>query len=142
MQLVLGYSAEAAAIRLPPLVPTREVSVGKDWQAVADAITDRLAELEMTQQELADRSGLSVTTIRQLQRNYSARKRSPRTLADISEGLRWPPNHLARILEGAPTTSDDRSMRADLDQLRREVGELRARMEAVEQAQRGHEGRR
>jgi transcriptional regulator with XRE-family HTH domain len=110
--------------------------VGKDWQAVADAITDRLAELEMTQKELADRSGLSVTTIRQIQRNYSARHRSPRTLADISEGLRWQPNHLARILEGAPTTSDDRSMRADLDQLRREVAELRTRMEVVEQAQR------
>lgn len=113
--------------------------MGKDWQAVADAITDRLAELEMTQQELADRSGLSVTTIRQLQRNYSARKRSSRTLADISEGLRWPPNHLARILEGTPTISDDRSMRADLDQLRREVAALRTRMEVIEQAQRRDE---
>ncbi|MFC7612322.1 helix-turn-helix domain-containing protein [Actinokineospora soli] len=43
--------------------------MSKDWQAVADAINARLDELEMTQKELADRSGVSVATLRQLQKN-------------------------------------------------------------------------
>ena len=106
--------------------------MGKDWQAVADAITGRLAELDMTQRGLSERSGLSVTTIRQLSRNYAPRHRSARTLADLSEGLRWPADYLARVLEGVPATTEDPPLREELNRLRVEVADLRTRLEAVE----------
>jgi transcriptional regulator with XRE-family HTH domain len=105
-----------------------------DWQAVADAITGRLAELDMTQRELSARSGLSVTTIRQLSRNYAPRRRSPRTLVDISEGLRWPADYLARVLDGVPSADQDPPLREELNRLRAEVADMRTRLEAVEQA--------
>jgi transcriptional regulator with XRE-family HTH domain len=108
------------------------VIMGKDWQAVADAITGRLAELDMTQRELSERSGLSVTTIRQLSRNYAPRHRSARTLTDLSEGLRWPADYLARVLEGVPVTTEDPPLREELNRLRVEVADLRTRLEAVE----------
>lgn len=109
--------------------------MGKDWQAVADAITNRLTELGMTQRELSERSGLSVTTLRQIQNNYSPRKRSPRTLADISEALHWPPGHLAQVLDEAPELTEEKSVFTLIEELRAEVAELRSRVETVESRQ-------
>ncbi|MGH3628814.1 MAG: helix-turn-helix domain-containing protein [Sciscionella sp.] len=106
--------------------------VGKDWDAVAAAINSRLDELQMTQQELAARSGVSPATLRQLQRNYSSRRRSPRTLAAISEGLRWPAGRLAQILEGDAPGAQDADLRDEVSRLRAEVSELQGRVTAVE----------
>ncbi|TWF93369.1 helix-turn-helix domain-containing protein [Saccharopolyspora dendranthemae] len=105
--------------------------MGKDWDAVATAINTRLAELDLTQRELSERSGVSTATLRQLQNNYEPRRRSPRLLAAISEALRWPSDHLAQVLEGeAP--EDDVDLRADVVRLRQEVAELRERLVALE----------
>lgn len=109
--------------------------MGKDWEAVAAAINARLSELEMTQRELADKSGVSTATIRQLQNNYGPRRRSTRLLAALSETLRWPSGHLAAVLEGSAEDSPDvRSLRADVDDLRREVDDLRGRVASLEAA--------
>lgn len=80
--------------------------MAKNWTAVAEAITTRLAELGMTQNDLSTRSGVSVATVRQLQRNYEAKRRSPRTLSALSEALRWPADHLARVRDGAVAADD------------------------------------
>ncbi len=108
--------------------------MGKDWEAVANAINTRLAELDMTQRELAERSGVSAATLRQIQNNYESRRRSPRLLAAISEGLRWPSGHLARVLEGEEATDveDVEALRSDVQSLREEVSELRERLRALE----------
>jgi len=105
--------------------------VDTDWAAVAKAINTRLAELKMTQQELAQRSGVSVATLRQLQRNYQPKRRNPRTLAAISEGLRWPPHHLSRVLEGAETAEP----LGDAEKLRTAVEELGARVVKLEEGE-------
>lgn len=108
----------------------------EDWAAVAEAINTRLADLGMTQHELATRSGVSPATVRQIQRNYSVRRRSPRTLSALSEALRWPSMHLAEVCEGRASRSTDRDVNsnaATLEDLSREVGVLRKRLDAVEQ---------
>jgi transcriptional regulator with XRE-family HTH domain len=125
------------AIKLPLLVAAliAEAIMDKDWQAVADAITGRLSELEMTQRELSGRSGVSVATIRQLSRNYAPRRRNPRTLTALSEGLRWPADYLARVLAGnIPAPGEDPPLRDELNRLRLELADLRTRLEAVEHA--------
>ena len=53
--------------------------MSKDWQAVSDAISTRLDELEMTQAELSHRAGVALETVRELHRNLKPRRRSPRT---------------------------------------------------------------
>jgi transcriptional regulator with XRE-family HTH domain len=110
--------------------------VARDWQAVAEAINTRLAELEMTQQELAIRSGVSVSTVRQLQRGVEKR-RGERTLADVSEALRLAPGHLSAVADGrssppeAETSADEREV-GELARLRHAVEALNERLDAVE----------
>lgn len=101
--------------------------MGKDWEAVAAAINTRLAELDMTQIDVSKKSGVSVATLRQMQHGVS-RRRSPRTLADVSEALRWPPQYLEQLADGASALpGHDRLSRLETD-----VADLRARLEALE----------
>ena len=72
----------------------------RDWAAVAAAMKVRLAELDMTQAELVQRSGLAPMTIRELLHNTAERRRSPQTLAALSEALGWPTGYLQAIAEG------------------------------------------
>ena len=108
------------------------------WSAVAEAINTRLVELKMTQHELAQRSGVSVATLRQLQRNYQPKRRNPRTLAAISEGLRWPPHHLTRVLEGAGSPEPPAEVEPDvIAAIHTELRDLQTRVAALEAAQSG-----
>lgn len=74
--------------------------MSEDWDAVGKAISDRLAELQMTQLELAAASGVSPATIREIQYNKLARRRSPRTLEALSQALSWPAIYLRQVLSG------------------------------------------
>src|SRR6266568_927188 len=65
--------------------------MARDWVAVAEAMKGRLAELDMTQAELVQRSRLAPMTIRELVHNTAQRRRSDQTLAAVSEALGWPP---------------------------------------------------
>lgn len=110
--------------------------MGEDnWDAVSEAVRSRIAELGITQKELAAQSGVSESTIRQLQNNYGPRRRNRRTLEDLSRSLRWPGDHLARILDGVaahtrPEISD--SLLAEVAELRSRVADLTSRVEALE----------
>lgn len=84
----------------------------QNWEAVAKAIRERLDELGVNQRELADRSGVSVATIRELTYNYAARRRSPRTLRSISAGLDWPPGYLEAVLNGGGIEESARTAEA------------------------------
>lgn len=108
--------------------------MGKDWAAVAAAINTRLDELEMTQRELAERSSVGVSTLRQLQNPtvYEPKRRSARTLAAISRALRLPEDRLSRIAEGDGPTEVDVSSDHEIADLRREVAELRERVTRLE----------
>jgi transcriptional regulator with XRE-family HTH domain len=105
-----------------------------NWAAVAEAINTRLEELDMTQQELAVKSGVSTATLRELQHNRNPRKRSTRLLEAVSKALRWPAGHLGDVLDGGaeePWAGSSDLHRA-VDQLRADVDALTARLEALE----------
>ncbi|MEQ7011205.1 helix-turn-helix domain-containing protein [Actinopolymorpha sp. B17G11] len=91
-----------------------------DWSALAEALTTRMGEQGINQRELAEHSGVSVATIRQIQGAKPAR-RSTVTLAALSRALGWPDDHLRRVLrqEAPPEESSA-------------VVDLAARLEAVE----------
>lgn len=62
-------------------------------EELGDLITQRMRALDISQQELSRRSGVSVSTLRRLQRGFEQR-RNPATLAAISKALEWPENYL------------------------------------------------
>jgi transcriptional regulator with XRE-family HTH domain len=109
---------------------------GEDWDAVADAIRNRLAETRMTQMDVASRARLSLTTVRELQHNLNPRRRRPQTLAAVSEALGWPLDYLDRVLrDERPEPHEDEIrdpvLRA-LDDLGRQIRELGDRVDQVE----------
>lgn len=103
--------------------------MAKDWQAVADAINTRMAELQMTQTELAQRSQVSVATLRQMQK-AEPKRRGSRTLAAISEALRRPPGWLESLADGGPTRGWEAPDRVAA--LEATVADLAVRLEALE----------
>lgn len=130
------------AILLALVKATVEASVGGDWEAVAAAISTRLDDLGMTQKDLAARSGVSVSTIRQLQNNYGPRRRNRHTLEDLSKGLQWSAQHLERILDEATGSPADAggSLQAEVAELRGLVSELADRVQALEHDRRPASG--
>lgn len=74
----------------------------QDWDAVAKAISDRIAELGIRQRDLADRANVGLSTVQELVNNWKPRKRNPKTLAAISEALGWPPGKIQAVADGRP----------------------------------------
>lgn len=105
----------------------------QDWTALGRAIANRLEDEGMTMTDLANKSNVSLTTVRELVHVLNTRKRNPRTLAALSEALNWPSDHLTKVLRGHAGTTD--APRSEIDALREELQELRDRVTALEQAQ-------
>lgn len=97
-----------------------------DWAAVAGAIQARLRQLDMTQDQLAKRSGVALETVRELRLNLVARRRNASTLAAISGALGWPGSHLARVRDGQQPSDP-------LVEVHTKLRELDERLETVEQ---------
>ncbi|MDT3443603.1 hypothetical protein [Pseudofrankia sp. BMG5.37] len=72
----------------------------EDWAAVAEALNARLAVCRMSQHRLAEVAGISVATIRRLQRGAGGRRARDDTLAVLSGAPGWPGDHLIRVLLG------------------------------------------
>ena len=102
----------------------------QDWTAVGEALRTRLDERGMTMTDLASRSGVSLTTVRELVHVLNTRRRQPRTLGSISTALGWPADHLGSVLRGQPVSEPATS--DDLTSFRRELRELRERVETLE----------
>ena len=103
--------------------------MNQDWSAVGAALRARLDEQGMTMTELATRSGVSLTTVRELVHVLNTRRRQPRTLASLSTALGWPAERLGAVLRGQSTTALPRD---DLAAIRGELRDLRSRVEALE----------
>lgn len=116
--------------------------MARDWAAVAQAMKSRLAELDMTQAELIQRSRLAPMTIRELLFNTAQRRRSDQTLAAVSEALGWPSGYLSAIAEGRdPGDPDaDDPVIAELATLKETVTAISSRLEAIEQQLAGDDG--
>jgi DNA-binding Xre family transcriptional regulator len=74
---------------------------GEDWAAVAVALNERMAARRVGQQELSDLSGVSVSTLRQVQHGAGRRVQN-KTLAAISRALDWSEDHLTSVLLSSP----------------------------------------
>jgi hypothetical protein len=108
--------------------------VARDWAAVAEAMKGRLAELDMTQAELIQRSRLAPMTIRELLFNAAQRRRSDQTLAAVSEALRWPPGYLRAVAEGREPGDPDAGdpVLAELAGLKEAITAINSRLDAIE----------
>ena len=107
-----------------------------DWDAVARAIENRLAEMRATQMDVASRARVSLTTLRELQHNTNPRRRRPQTLSAVSEALGWPSDYLTRVMHGEPAhahpdESSDPVLKS-LKDLEDEIADLRARVVQIE----------
>lgn len=108
--------------------------MAKDWDGVAAAIRTRMAEIDMTQADLAARAGVALMTVRELQQNLQPRRRNPRTLTAVSEALGWPGDQIARILEGHPVTDVDQDdpVLTELDAVKADLTAIYRRLDAIE----------
>ena len=116
--------------------------MGEDWAAVAKAISARAAELDLRQKDLAERSGVSLAIIREIQQDRIQRRRNPRTLEALSGALGWHPQHLAAVLHGeeppARGASGNQTLGQDrvivlLDAILRELRGLRTQIGTLNQ---------
>ncbi len=105
--------------------------MAENWAAVATELRERLDERGMTMTDLAARSGVSLTTVRELVHVLNTRRRQPRTLASLSAALGWPEDHLGTVLRGRATATLPAN---DLAAVRRELRDLRQRVEALERS--------
>jgi hypothetical protein len=109
--------------------------MARDWAAVAQAMKSRLADLDMTQAELIQRSRLAPMTIRELLFNTAQRRRSDQTLSAVSEALGWPPGYLRAVAEGRDPGDLDAGdpVLAELATLKETVNAISSRLDALEQ---------
>jgi transcriptional regulator with XRE-family HTH domain len=109
--------------------------VSEDWAAVAVSINERLSGLGWRQRDLAERSGVSLATVREIQRHSVERRRSPRTLESLSSALGWSPRHLAGVLRGQPLPESTGRGRDNalsrLDGVERRLDDITSRLDAV-----------
>ncbi|SFJ76863.1 Helix-turn-helix domain-containing protein [Amycolatopsis sacchari] len=124
--------------------------MAKRWDAVADAINTRLEQLGMTQAELASKSRVSVATVREIQHGV-AKRRSPRTLAALSEALKWRSEYLEQVADGQSfdarperSAEGDRTTRTadngEIATLRQNLESLTARVDEIERQLAGRRG--
>ncbi|WP_322770319.1 helix-turn-helix transcriptional regulator [Frankia sp. Cr1] len=121
-----------------PVYTARGAIVGEDWAAVADAVNQRMAVRRIGQQELADVSGVSVSTVRQIQHGGNGRRVQNKTLIALARALGWPDDHLIRVLVGnqvsdAPAGATDREILAGIDRIEQRLDDVSRRLAAVEQ---------
>ena len=131
------HPSTAAGPATPRVYTARGRADGEDWAAVAAALNERMAELRIGQQELAHRSGVSVSTLRQLQHGASRRVQN-RTLAAISTALDWPEDHLTAVLRsghrlGTPAAPGDAdAVLAGLHRIQAQLADLGDRLTGIE----------
>lgn len=117
-----------------------DVSAGKGWTQAARLLNQRMADLGLTQFDLASRSGVSLATIREILHG-KPRQRNPRTLSAVSKALGWPSGQIAEIVQGAtPPTREtqhasDSDLGTELHGIREELARINRRIDALEAEQ-------
>lgn len=99
------------------------------WADVAKVVNDRMAERGITQRELAERSGVSVATLRKIQ-GGGEQQRTRATLANVSRALGLPDDYLSRVSQGNEPTASDSDK--ELTAVRAELADLARRVEVLE----------
>jgi DNA-binding Xre family transcriptional regulator len=91
--------------KAPSVYRARGPVDGEDWAAVAAALNKQMARRRISQQDLAHVSGVSVSTLRELQHG-SGRRVQNKSLIAIAQALGWPDDHLIHILLSDPRAMD------------------------------------
>lgn len=106
-----------------------------DWKAVARVVNDRMRALDLTQRELAERSGVSVATLRKIQQG-DPQRRSATTLAAIARALGLPDDHLRRIAYGSAgadvSGGPEARVSERLESVESQLAQLQTRVAALE----------
>jgi DNA-binding Xre family transcriptional regulator len=105
----------------------------EDWEAVGQAIHERMRERGISATQLAQETGLSPTTIRHI--GDPANRCNKSTLVAISAVLEWRYDHLTNILRGEPQknvsatspleTHFEELLRAEVGPVQEEVAGIR-----------------
>jgi transcriptional regulator with XRE-family HTH domain len=104
------------------------------WVTVAQAIKARMAELGITQIDLATKASVGLSTIQELTAGV-VRRRQARTLAAISEALGWPSDQILRLSQGRgrPDVREQaNSIRDELRSIRQDQEAITRRLDALE----------
>jgi transcriptional regulator with XRE-family HTH domain len=102
------------------------------WAEVARVVNSRMAELGVSQTELAALSGVSPATLRKIQAG-GEQKRTRSTLASLSRALGLNEDHLWRVSRGeSPEVGTSAARQSELSALRTELADLARRVEALE----------
>jgi transcriptional regulator with XRE-family HTH domain len=83
-----------------------------DYQALADTLTERRADLGLTQSECANMGGISTGVWLKVENNQQSVYR-PRTLSAIDRGAAWPRQTARGILDGSITPAEALAMPLD-----------------------------
>jgi transcriptional regulator with XRE-family HTH domain len=115
------------------------VVVDEPWVRVGQRVRDRRENLGLKQEELAARADVGTATIRLIE-NAGRERYQRRTLRALSLALGWTADSIQRIAEGkqpvvmaAPTDQAPADWQAELERVRNELAELRARLDALTQ---------
>lgn len=102
----------------------------RDWQAVADALLERIESRGWTRQTIVDRAGLSRSTLTDLL-SGKPRDYTDATLASFSRAVEWPAHTLRDIADGGqpPEDVDPAELAALVLELTAEVRRLSDRVE-------------
>jgi transcriptional regulator with XRE-family HTH domain len=101
------------------------------WAALGEAITRRMEHLAIGPSELEARSGVSRETIRPLMKGEPSPSRRS-TLAKVSRALDWPPDAIARLIDGDSVDPDPTN--ETLAELSRRVDGMAERLDRIETA--------
>jgi DNA-binding Xre family transcriptional regulator len=126
--------------KAPSVYRSRGPADGEDWGAVAVELNRQMARRRIGQQDLARISGVSVSTLRQLQHGAGRRVQN-KTLTAIARALGWPDEHLIHVLLSGNYQADDEDcgsasgeILAVLVRVEDQLTEVLGRLAAVEQA--------
>ena len=112
----------------------------QDWAAVAATIDEHITRLGLDTSRLADRSGVSVSIVRELRHNAVQCRRDGRVLHALSIALELHPRHLSAVAAGHPPPSPaDPPASADqftriearLDELATQMGAVQAQLTTI-----------
>jgi len=95
------------------------------WAAVGEAISARIAELQMTKNEVIRASGVSYKSLSGYIEGQPIRRADK--ARGLCEALRWPPDAIDRILAGEPPIAEYTDLdfvRAAIGRTRHDVGEV------------------
>lgn len=104
----------------------------QDWSAVAAAVTKRMNDCGLSQKDVAAKSGVATSTIRELKKGHADRNWTPATLANVSRALGWQPSYLLAVANHDPLPEEPPCPGLDEDALLTELRAIREHLSRID----------